>query len=131
VCDIAELLDAYVAARAEVLVLAAQPLRRLRLTPANSTRRLEKLAGQTSIAPRTAGARGIRAVLHPHVGTMIGRGDEVARVLGRVDKSVVSDTGHLLIGGTDPWSWLALRRPHPPNTHLKTCHATTRTGAVR
>ena len=44
----------------------------------------------------------VRAVLHPHVGTMIENGDEVQRVLGGSSISLCLDTGHLLIGGTDP-----------------------------
>ena len=47
-----------------------------------------------------AGARGIRAVLHPHVGTMIEKGDEVTRVLDGSTIPLCLDTGHLLIGGT-------------------------------
>jgi sugar phosphate isomerase/epimerase len=49
-----------------------------------------------------AAARGVRAVLHPHVGTMVERGDEVRRVLEGSAISLCLDTGHLLIGGTDP-----------------------------
>jgi inosose dehydratase len=47
-------------------------------------------------------ANGIRAVLHPHVGTMIETGPEVERVLEGSRISLCLDTGHLLIGGTDP-----------------------------
>jgi inosose dehydratase len=46
--------------------------------------------------------RGVRAVLHPHVGTMIETGEEVRRVLDGSGISLCLDTGHLLIGGTDP-----------------------------
>ena len=46
--------------------------------------------------------RGVRAVLHPHVGTMIETGEEVGRVLDGSWISLCLDTGHLLIGGTDP-----------------------------
>jgi inosose dehydratase len=46
--------------------------------------------------------RGIRAVLHPHVGTMVETGPEVDRVLAGSDIQLCLDTGHLLIGGTDP-----------------------------
>ena len=49
-----------------------------------------------------AAAHGVRAVLHPHVGTMVERGDEVQRVLEGSAISLCLDTGHLLIGGTDP-----------------------------
>jgi len=50
----------------------------------------------------TAASRGVRAVLHPHVGTMIETGEEVRQVLDGSRISLCLDTGHLLIGGTDP-----------------------------
>ena len=46
--------------------------------------------------------RGVRAVLHPHVGTMIETGEEVHQVLDGSWISLCLDTGHLLIGDTDP-----------------------------
>jgi len=49
-----------------------------------------------------AAARDISAVLHPHVGTMVENGPEVERVLGGSGIALCLDTGHLLIGGTDP-----------------------------
>jgi inosose dehydratase len=49
-----------------------------------------------------AASRGVRAVLHPHVGTMIETGEEVQQVLDGSWISLCLDTGHLLIGGTDP-----------------------------
>jgi sugar phosphate isomerase/epimerase len=56
---------------------------------------LDRLAG-------LAAGRGVRAVLHPHVGTMIETGEEVRQVLDGSWISLCLDTGHLLIGGTDP-----------------------------
>jgi inosose dehydratase len=41
-------------------------------------------------------------VLHPHVGTMIETGEEVRQVLDGSWISLCLDTGHLLIGGSDP-----------------------------
>jgi inosose dehydratase len=49
-----------------------------------------------------AAQRRVRAVLHPHVGTMIENGQEVQQVLDGSWISLCLDTGHLLIGGTDP-----------------------------
>ncbi|APE14212.1 inosose dehydratase [Mycobacterium sp. WY10] len=66
-----------------------------------------------------AAERGITAVLHPHVGTLVETGEEVARVLAGSTISLCLDTGHLLIGGTDP---LQLARAVPgriAHTHLK------------
>jgi len=53
------------------------------------------------VATRAA-EHGIRAVLHPHVGTMVETGPDVQRVLEGSAISLCLDTGHLLIGGTDP-----------------------------
>ncbi|ALE73709.1 MULTISPECIES: sugar phosphate isomerase/epimerase [unclassified Pseudonocardia] len=66
-----------------------------------------------------AATRGVTAVLHPHVGTMVETGDDVARVLEGSSIRLCLDTGHLLIGGTDP---AALTRQAPEriaHTHLK------------
>jgi inosose dehydratase len=59
------------------------------------------LSNLDSIAKR-ADERGITAVLHPHVGTMVERREEVLRVLEGSVMPICLDTGHLLIGGTDP-----------------------------
>jgi inosose dehydratase len=66
-----------------------------------------------------AGDRGILAVLHPHVGTMVETGPEVQRVLEGSSIALCLDTGHLLIGGTDP-AELARQAPDRiAHTHLK------------
>ena len=41
-------------------------------------------------------------VLHPHVGTLVERADQLAAVLARSDVRICLDTGHLSIGGVDP-----------------------------
>jgi inosose dehydratase len=51
---------------------------------------------------KRAGDRGLTVALHPHVGTMVERRDEVHRVLDGSTMPLCLDTGHLLIGGTDP-----------------------------
>lgn len=73
---------------------------------------LDRLAAQ-------ARERGVKAVLHPHVGTMVEQEAEVRRVLDGCDIPLCLDTGHLLIGGTDP---AALAREVPgriAHVHLK------------
>ena len=66
-----------------------------------------------------AAEHGVRAVLHPHVGTMVEHGDEVWRVLEGSSISLCLDTGHLLIGGTDP-AELARQAPERvAHAHLK------------
>jgi sugar phosphate isomerase/epimerase len=75
------------------------------------------LANLDRLATLAAG-RGVRAVLHPHVGTMVENGAEVGRVLEGSSISLCLDTGHLLIGAvpTRP-SWPA-RRPSGSSTSI-------------
>lgn len=66
-----------------------------------------------------AAGHGLRTVLHPHVGTHVEREAEVERFLADSDLQLCLDTGHLLIGGTDP---VELARRHPDrigHVHLK------------
>ena len=49
-----------------------------------------------------AADRGVTATLHPHVGTMVEGRDEVRRVLDGAGIPLCLDTGHLLVGGSDP-----------------------------
>ncbi|MGV9298257.1 sugar phosphate isomerase/epimerase family protein [Amycolatopsis sp. NPDC003676] len=67
----------------------------------------------------TAAKHGLRTVLHPHVGTHVETEAEVERFLADSDLQLCLDTGHLLIGGTDP---VALAQRHPGRVghlHLK------------
>jgi len=66
-----------------------------------------------------ARSRGVIAALHPHVGTMVETRDDVERVLADSGVGLCVDTGHLLVGGTDP---VALTRDHVErvvHVHLK------------
>jgi inosose dehydratase len=63
--------------------------------------------------------RGLSVALHPHVGTIIERPGDIARLLRSSPVSLCLDTGHLTIGGTDP---LELARTEPDriaHVHLK------------
>ncbi len=57
--------------------------------------------------------------LHPHVGTMVESRDEVNRVLDGCDIALCLDTGHLLIGGTDPVDIVRGRPGRVAHVHLK------------
>jgi inosose dehydratase len=96
-------LDRFVAAGADTVVLAAATGRdgydtRPELDESGWTRTLANL----DALHFAARARGLTAVLHPHAGTMIERTAEVERVLTGSRIALCLDTGHLLIGGTDP-----------------------------
>ncbi|WP_410602619.1 sugar phosphate isomerase/epimerase family protein [Amycolatopsis sp. lyj-90] len=66
-----------------------------------------------------AARHGLRTVLHPHVGTHAETEEEVERFLADSELPLCLDTGHLLIGGTDP---VALAKRYPErigHLHLK------------
>jgi inosose dehydratase len=71
-----------------------------------------------------AAERGVRAVLHPHVGTMIEKGHEVQRVLDGSSISLCLDTGHLFIGGTDPAELAGQAPSRIAHVHLKDVDST-------
>ncbi len=99
------------------------------------------LANLDRIAEHVAARSGATTVLHPHVGTMVEGPQEVDRVLDGSAIPLCLDTGHLLVGGTDP-AQLARRVPERvAHVHLKDVDAaaaesvragrTTYTDAVR
>ena len=118
--DIAGPLDALVACGADVLVLAAATgADGYDARPDARRQPMGHAAGQSGPARRRRRGRGVLAVLHPHVGTMVETRAEVDRVLDGSAIRLCLDTGHLLIGGTDP---LQLARQVPDriaHAHLK------------
>src|SRR5262245_16169259 len=67
----------------------------------------------------TAAEHGITHVVHPHWGTQLERHDDVARILDESDVLLCLDTGHLVLGGTDP-VWLVRSFPERVgHVHLK------------
>ncbi|WP_228002972.1 TIM barrel protein [Nocardia australiensis] len=80
---------------------------------------------ETAAAIRDVAAEyGLRTTLHPHVGTYVETEPEVRRFLADSDLDICLDTGHLLIGGTDP---VLLARQYPDrigHIHLKDVRST-------
>lgn len=76
------------------------------------------LANAGRVAARAAG-RGFATVLHPHVGTMVQTRDEVSRVLDGSGIPLCLDTGHLLIGGTDPAELVVGAAERIGHAHMK------------
>jgi inosose dehydratase len=70
-------------------------------------------------AAARAAERGFTATLHPHVGTMVEGPDEVHRVLDGSGIPLCLDTGHLLIGGTDPAKLARAAAARIGHVHLK------------
>jgi inosose dehydratase len=118
--DIATSLDAIVACGADVLVLAAATgADGYDARPTLDERQWATLLANLDRLADAAADRGVLAVLHPHVGTMVETRDEVERVLDGSAIRLCLDTGHLLIGGTDPRR-LAREVPHRiAHAHLK------------
>ena len=101
--DIAAPLDAIVACGADVLVLAAATgADGYDARPTLDDGQWATLLANLDRLADAAADRGVLAVLHPHVGTMVETRDEVDRVLDGSAIRLCLDTGHLLIGGTDP-----------------------------
>ena len=118
--EIDRLLDGYDASHAGVLVLsAATGLDGYDTRPDLDEAGWATLLTNLDRLTHLAAARGVRAVLHPHVGTMIERGPEVQRVLAGSAISLCLDTGHLLIGGTDPAELTRQAPGRIAHAHLK------------
>jgi inosose dehydratase len=66
-----------------------------------------------------AGRFGLDTSLHPHVGTHVETAPEVARFLADSDVPLCLDTGHLLIGGTDPLDLVRTHVGRIAHVHLK------------
>jgi inosose dehydratase len=66
-----------------------------------------------------ARSRGVEAVLHPHIGTMIENGEEVQRVLDGSRVALCVDTGHLAAAGADPAAIVAASPERVRHVHLK------------
>jgi len=66
-----------------------------------------------------AARHGVRAVLHPHVGTVIESAADIDRVLEGSSIPLCLDTGHLLVGGTDPAELAERAGDRVAHAHLK------------
>ena len=118
--DIGAPLEALLACGAEVLVLAAATgTDGYDSRPTLDDTQWATLLSNLNRLALAAANRGVTAVLHPHVGTMVETRSDVDRVLDGSAIALCLDTGHLLIGGTDP---LQLAREVPDriaHAHLK------------
>jgi inosose dehydratase len=104
---VARELDAFDAAGGDTLVLAAATgADGYDARPVLTEQQWQTLLANLDRLVDLAEGRGIRPTLHPHVGTLIETRDEVLRVVNGSKVPLCLDTGHLLIGGTDP-AWLA------------------------
>jgi inosose dehydratase len=118
--EISRILTGYDATHAEVLVLSAvSGLDGYDTRPILDEAGWKRLLDNLDRIARLASEHGVRAVLHPHVGTMIESGPEVQRVLEGSSIALCLDTGHLLIGGSDPAELTRQSPDRIAHTHLK------------
>lgn len=82
-----------------------------------------RLLGNLDRVGAAAAERGLTACLHPHVGTLVESGEEVDRVLQGSTVPLCLDTGHLLIGGSDPAELARAAPTRVAHVHLKDVHA--------
>ncbi|MGW4484203.1 sugar phosphate isomerase/epimerase family protein [Amycolatopsis sp. NPDC004368] len=110
----------FAACGAEVLVLAAATgLDGYDERPTLTQAQWATLISTAGRIRDVAAGHGLKTVLHPHVGTHAETQAEVERFLADSDVALCLDTGHLLIGGTDP---VELARRYPDrigHLHLK------------
>jgi inosose dehydratase len=113
-------LDAFTAAGAATLVLAAASgTDGYDARPELDDAAWGTLLGNLDRVAGLARRRGVTAVLHPHVGTMVETGPEVERVLAGSAVPLCLDTGHLLIGGSDPLELAKTVPDRVAHCHLK------------
>jgi inosose dehydratase len=63
--------------------------------------------------------RGLLMAVHPHVGSLIERAQEIEALLGLTSVEWCLDTGHLLIGGVDPVGFARAHGDRVAHVHLK------------
>ncbi|MEV4730011.1 sugar phosphate isomerase/epimerase [Saccharopolyspora sp. NPDC049426] len=113
-------LDGFVTAGARTLVLAAATgLNGYDTRPELDTTAWRTLFANLSRITERAAERGISPALHPHVGTVVENREEVERILDGSTVPLCLDTGHLLIGGTDPVELAKAVPERITHTHLK------------
>jgi inosose dehydratase len=118
--EVERALDGFLAAGAGVIVLAAATgAEGYDTRPALDDGAWKHLLGEVDRLAVHAADRGVRACLHPHVGTMVETRDDVARVLAGSSVPLCLDTGHLLVGGTDPVALAREATDRIAHVHLK------------
>jgi inosose dehydratase len=78
-----------------------------------------RLAAHAAEIESLATERGITFALHPHVGTLIETAAQVERGLAETTVGWCLDTGHLVIGGTDPAQFARKHGDRVTHVHLK------------
>jgi inosose dehydratase len=86
--------------------------------------RFETLVANLHRAAEICRQAGFEVVLHPHAGTYVETADEIARVVDRLDPSLLGlclDTGHFRFGGADPARAVDDYHELIRHVHIKDC----------
>ena len=89
-----------------------------------SPARFDALIDNLHRAAELCRSKGFDVVVHPHAGTYIETADEIARVMDRIDPSLLGlclDTGHFRFGGADPTQAVSDYRELIRHVHIKDC----------
>jgi len=118
--EVEKVLAGYATTGSDVLVLSADT----GLTGYDARPELDDAGWRTLLTnldrlAALATEHGVRAVLHPHVGTLVENTSDVQKVLDGSSISLCLDTGHLLIGGTDPAELTRQVPDRIAHTHVK------------
>lgn len=113
-------LEAFKAAGAQVMVLAASTgLDGYDDRPVLTEEEWANLLKNLTHLEKVAAEYDVRAVIHPHVGTVIERPEDIKRVLEGSNIGFCFDTGHMMIGGTDPVKFAQEHADRIGHVHLK------------
>jgi inosose dehydratase len=95
--------------------------------------RWDSLVDNLHRAAESCRREGLEPVFHPHAGTYIETADEIDRLMGRIDPSLVGlclDTGHFRYGGAIPAQAIRDYASLIRHVHLKDCDTSVLRGVV-
>jgi inosose dehydratase len=84
----------------------------------------ERLVSRLAYLDALIAGKGMRLAVHPHVGTLIERDQEVQRLVADTAVGWCLDSGHMLIGGTDAVKFVRRHGDRVVHVHLKDVDAT-------
>lgn len=118
--DVDSFIDDCLASGAEVVVLAAvSGVEGYDVRPVLDDVQWKTMLGNLDRIADHARARGVRAVVHPHIGTMVEDADDVDRILTGSHIGLCIDTGHLVAAGADPVAITLANTERVEHVHLK------------
>ena len=79
----------------------------------------DELAGAVPEVISLLRERGLTPLVHPHYGTYLSTGEDVARLLEMTELDLTLDTGHLALAGYDPLEIVAAATGRVRHVHLK------------